>query len=170
MKPAKTAKRTMNIGLAGYGMNYGERPFLYPGALPRPVLHTVCTSSPATAEAAAAEGGFTASTTDIHEMIANPEIDVINVSVPNHLHKPVILEALEGGKSVYCEKPLAGTIVDAREIAAAVAAAPRPRPLRHGVSVPLHPGDYEGPGNPECRTHRPMEAIYNSRNLMVRLN
>ena len=141
MKPAKTAKTTMNIGLAGYGMigrvhgmNYGELPFLYPGALPRPVLHTVCTSSPATAEAAAAEGGFTASTTDIHAMIANPEIDVIDVSVPNHLHEPVILEALEAGKSVYCEKPLAGTIEDAREIAAAVAAAgAAPGPARFGM-------------------------------------
>ena len=49
-------------------------------------------------------------------MIANPEIDVIDVSVPNQLHKPVILEALEAGKSVYCKKPLAGTIEDAREI------------------------------------------------------
>lgn len=120
-------KETLNIGIAGYGMigrvhgmNYGELPFLYPGSIPRPVLHTVCTSSPETAQSAAKEGGFLSWTTDIDEMISNPEIDVIDVSLPNQLHKPVIMKALSAGKAVYCEKPLAGSIDDAVEIAEAV--------------------------------------------------
>lgn len=120
-------KEFINIGIAGYGMigrvhgmNYGELPFLYPGSIPRPVLHTVCTSSPESAQAAAKEGGFISWTTQIDEMISNPEIDVIDVSLPNQLHKPVILKALGAGKAVYCEKPLAGSIDDAVEIAEAV--------------------------------------------------
>ena len=127
---SKPAQASINIGLAGYGMigrvhgmNYGELPFLYPGALPRPVLHTVCTSSAETAKAAAAEGGFAESTARIDALVSSDRIDVIDVCLPNHLHKPVILEALRAGKSVYCEKPLAGTIEDAREIAAAANAA-----------------------------------------------
>ena len=122
-------KKEINIGLAGYGMigrvhgiNYGELPFLYPGSLPRPILHTVCTSSPASAKAAAAEGRFSRWTTEFDEMIANPDIDVIDVSLPNSLHKPVVAAALEAGKAVYCEKPLAGTLDDAQEIADAVKA------------------------------------------------
>jgi predicted dehydrogenase len=120
-------KEFLNIGIAGYGMigrvhgmNYGELPFLYPGSIPRPVLHSVCTSSPESAQAAAKEGGFASWTTQIDEMISNPEIDVIDVSLPNQFHKPIVLKALEAGKAVYCEKPLAGNISDARAIADAV--------------------------------------------------
>jgi predicted dehydrogenase len=119
--------------MAGYGMigrvhsmNYGELPFLYPGAIPRPVLQTVCTSREESAQAAAREGGFTAWVTDVNEMIADPDIDVIDVSLPNQFHKPVVLHALGAGKAVYCEKPLAGTVEDARAIAAAVRAGGAP--------------------------------------------
>ncbi len=120
-------KDKINIGLAGYGMigrvhalNYGELPFLYPGTIPRPCLHTVCTSSSETARAAAEEGQFNKWTTSMDEMMADPVIDVIDVSLPNNLHKPVVLAALKAGKAVYCEKPLAGTLDDADDIAAAV--------------------------------------------------
>ena len=114
-------KDQINIGLAGYGMigrvhalNYGELPFLYPGTIPRPVLHTVCTSSEKSARAAAAEGNFQKWTTDVDTMIADPEIDVIDISLPNNMHLPMVTKALQAGKAVYCEKPLSGTIADAR--------------------------------------------------------
>ncbi|RLW70191.1 MAG: hypothetical protein B6D68_01170 [spirochete symbiont of Stewartia floridana] len=120
-------KNRINIGLAGYGMigrvhamNYSELPFLYPLAIPRPVLHTVCTSSPKSARAAAEEGGFLKWTADIEEMAADPEIDVVDVSLPNSLHMPAVMAALRGGKAVYCEKPLAGTLNDAQAIGSAV--------------------------------------------------
>lgn len=41
------------------------------------------------------------------EMIASPDIDVIHVCTPNHLHLPIARAALEAGKPVICEKPLA---------------------------------------------------------------
>lgn len=120
-------KETINIGLAGYGMigrvhgmNYGELPFLYPGALPRPVLHSVCTSREESARGAAAEGGFLKWTTDLDAMLADPEVDVVDVSLPNQMHADVVTAALKAGKAVYCEKPLSGTIEDARRIAGAV--------------------------------------------------
>lgn len=117
----------LNIGLAGYGMigrvhgmNYTELPFLYPGAIPRPQLHTVCTSSPQSAEAAATEGGFRNWGSDIEAMLSDPEIDVVDVSLPNQMHQDVVIAALQSAKAVYCEKPLASTLDQARKIAAAV--------------------------------------------------
>lgn len=121
-------KGQIGIGLAGYGMigrvhalNYAEIPFLYPGDIPRPVLRTIATSREETARAAAAEGGFENWTTEVEEMIVDPAVDVIDVSLPNQLHASTITAALESGKAVYCEKPLAGNVEDARAIAAAVA-------------------------------------------------
>ena len=45
---------------------------------------------------------------DIDEVVSDPEIDVIDLCVPNHLHKPFIIKAAEAGKDVICEKPLTG--------------------------------------------------------------
>lgn len=115
----------VNVAVLGYGMigrvhslNYRELPFLYPGQV-RPHLHTVCTSRDETARKAQAEAGFDRATTDQSAVLADGEVDVVDVSLPNGLHRPVIESALAAGKHVYCEKPLAGTIADARAIAAA---------------------------------------------------
>ena len=83
-------------------------------------MHTVCTSSANSARAAAAEGNFLKWTTDIEEMIADPEVDIIDISLPNNLHRPVVTKALLAGKAVYCEKPLSGTLEDALSMEIAV--------------------------------------------------
>ncbi len=119
-----------NIAVMGYGMigrlhslNYKELPFLYPGTIPAPTLHTVCTSRDESAEAARREAGFLSARTDIDDVLADGAIDVVDVSLPNGLHREVIEKALSAGKHVYCEKPLAGTIEDARAIARVAATA-----------------------------------------------
>lgn len=57
---------------------------------------------------------------DYKEMLADPEIDCVSVCLPNALHKSVVIDCLEAGKNVLCEKPLAR---DAKEGAKMVAAA-----------------------------------------------
>jgi predicted dehydrogenase len=52
-------------------------------------------------------------------MIADPEIDVIDICTPNQLHCDTILAALDAGKHVLCEKPLCVTLDEARAIALA---------------------------------------------------
>jgi predicted dehydrogenase len=44
----------------------------------------------------------------IAELIADPNIDVVDICAPNHLHVPLILQAAESGKHIICEKPLGG--------------------------------------------------------------
>jgi predicted dehydrogenase len=60
--------------------------------------------------------GWRTSTDDWHELVADPEVDLVDVCTPNHLHAPMSVEALAAGKHVACEKPLAGTLEDAREM------------------------------------------------------
>lgn len=129
----------IRLGLAGYGMigrlhamNYRQIPFVYPGALPEIVLHSVCTSGTRSGRAAREEAGFVSSTTDFASLVSDPAVDVVDVSLPNQLHRPVVEAALAAGKHVYCEKPLAGTIDDARAIARMVTR-DSPAPPRFGM-------------------------------------
>jgi predicted dehydrogenase len=46
-------------------------------------------------------------------LVADPDIDVVHICTPNHLHEPLARRALEAGKHVVCEKPLATTATDA---------------------------------------------------------
>jgi predicted dehydrogenase len=112
----------LNIGMLGYGaigrvhaMGYQQLPFVYPDA-PSVRMRAVCTSSPETSKAAQTEAGFESSTTDLAELLDDPEINVVDVCLPNHLHREVIIQALAAGKNIYCEKPMAGSARDARAI------------------------------------------------------
>jgi predicted dehydrogenase len=55
--------------------------------------------------------------TDWQAAIADPTVDLIDICLPDHLHYPVAKAALLAGKHVYCEKPLADTAAEARELA-----------------------------------------------------
>lgn len=56
---------------------------------------------------------------DFNEVLADPEVDVINVTTPSFLHKEVCLAAIRAGKAIICEKTLAENAADAHEIAKA---------------------------------------------------
>ncbi|MCM2674462.1 Gfo/Idh/MocA family protein [Alkalicoccobacillus plakortidis] len=52
-------------------------------------------------------------TDDIHEVLTNPNIDLIDVCLPSSLHRQYVVEALKNGKHVFCETPVALTLEDA---------------------------------------------------------
>ncbi|WP_436971057.1 Gfo/Idh/MocA family protein [Micromonospora coxensis] len=67
--------------------------------------------------------GWEAYTTDWRELIARDDIDVVDICTPGDSHAEIALAALAAGKHVLCEKPLANTVAEAREMAAAAATA-----------------------------------------------
>lgn len=61
----------------------------------------------------AAEFQIPYTTTDFRKLLERDDIDAVDVCLHNNLHAPVTIEALQAGKHVYCEKPMAGAYVDA---------------------------------------------------------
>ena len=50
------------------------------------------------------------------DLLDDDEIDIVYVATVNHTHKPVVLQAVEAGKHVLCEKPLAVNVREAQEM------------------------------------------------------
>jgi predicted dehydrogenase len=74
-------------------------------------------------ERAARSHGFARWTTDWRALVLDPSVDVVAITTPNFLHQEMALAAIEAGKAVYCEKPLALDAAGARAMAEAAVAA-----------------------------------------------
>ena len=120
----------LGVGMIGYGFmgkahSYAWRSlqFLYDPPPARPRFVAVCTAHEDTAGRAAEKGGYEKGVTDPRRLLDDPAIDVIHVCTPNDSHRELCVAALEAGKHVYCDKPLARDLADAEAIAAAAEAA-----------------------------------------------
>lgn len=91
--------------------------------LPEVRLKTLCDPDGARAAHLARSWGFAGWVTDWRRIIDDPEIDCVAITTPNALHRDMALAAIGAGKAVHCEKPLAPTLADAAEMAAAAAEA-----------------------------------------------
>jgi predicted dehydrogenase len=89
--------------------------------------------SPESREKFQEEFGIPRSASSLDELLSDPEIEGILLTTPNDTHKTVILEALDAGKAVYTDKPIAHTMEDAGEIARAAAASGRPFAVGHSA-------------------------------------
>ncbi|MGV2051398.1 Gfo/Idh/MocA family protein [Agrobacterium sp. 22-209-1] len=83
------------------------------GDVERPRLVTLAEVNPELAAKKAAEFGFVRSTGNWRDLLSDPEIDVISVTTPNAFHPEMAIAALEAGKHVWCEKPMAPAFTDA---------------------------------------------------------
>lgn len=90
----------------------------------RPHLELLC-DTPDRAGEMAAQFGFDRATSDWRALCADPAVDVVSITTPNGLHHAMALEALRNGKHVWCEKPMALTLPQAEEMAAAARASGR---------------------------------------------
>ncbi len=115
----------LGVGLVGSGFMGRAHAFAFHAVsqifdLPlKPALAVLADQNEAQAGEAARRLGFAKAVTDWRALVDDPAVDVVSITTPNHLHKPIALAALQAGKAVYCEKPLAATLADAKEMAEA---------------------------------------------------
>ena len=88
-----------------------------------PELAVLCGRTADATEAAAHRLGWADHATDWREVVEREDIDVVDICSPGDTHRDIALTALAAGKHVLCEKPLANTVAEAEEMAAAAAAA-----------------------------------------------
>lgn len=110
--------RTLNIGMIGYKFMgkahsnaYRQVGQFFDTGI-RPHLKTVCGRDKAKVEAMAQRWGWEKAVTDWRQVVEDKSIELVDICSPNNTHCEIALAALEAGKIVACEKPLA---MDGRE-------------------------------------------------------
>src|SRR5208283_2666101 len=89
----------------------------------QPGMAALCGRDAAAVGAAARRLGWAATEKDWHALIKRDDVQLVDVCTPGDLHAEVAIAALEAGKHVLCEKPLANTLAEAEAMAAAAARA-----------------------------------------------
>ena len=82
----------------------------------KPVLMTACGRNKSAVEEFAQTWGWQKVETDWKKVVEDPDIDIVDVSLPQHLHYEVAMAAAANGKHIFCEKPLAHSSNQAEEM------------------------------------------------------
>ncbi|UFU07705.1 Gfo/Idh/MocA family protein [Ruania halotolerans] len=89
-----------------------------------PVQHVICGRNQDNLDAAAAKLGWAHTETDWRTAITRDDVDLVDVCTPGNTHAEIAIAALEAGKHVLCEKPLANSVEEAEQMVAAAERAP----------------------------------------------
>jgi UDP-N-acetylglucosamine 3-dehydrogenase len=108
----------VKIGVIGCGSIATHRHLPEYNSYKETEIIAVCDSVQTRAEDAAAKYGATAYT-DFQEMLKNADVDAVSICTPNYLHASMTIAALEAGKHVLCEKPMATSREEAEKMIAA---------------------------------------------------
>ncbi|TML67555.1 MAG: Gfo/Idh/MocA family oxidoreductase [Actinobacteria bacterium] len=110
----------VTVSILGAGFMGGAHAANYQALGDRVRVKTVCARSADRAAKVAATVGAEPST-DLDATIADPEIDAVDVCLPTPLHRAITVQALDAGKHVFLEKPIALTMADADAVVDAAA-------------------------------------------------
>lgn len=118
--------KKQRIGMIGYKFMgkahsnaYRSLPMFFPKA-PKLDMAVICGRNEEAVGQAAEQLGWSESMTDWRDLLAREDIDVIDINAPSDAHKEITLAAVKAGKHIFCEKPLALTLADSREMLQAV--------------------------------------------------
>ena len=122
----QTADRpALGVGMVGYAFMgaahsqaWRTAPHVFDLPL-RPAMAALCGRDAAAVRAAAERLGWAATETDWHALIERDDVDLVDICTPGDSHAEVAVAALDAGKHVLCEKPLANTLAEAEAMAAA---------------------------------------------------
>ena len=121
----------LRVGMVGYGFmgaahsqGWRTAPRFFDLAA-QPSMDVLVGRNAQAVAAAADKWGWAETATDWRDLIARDDIDVIDIVTPGDSHAEIAIAALEAGKHVLCEKPLANTVDEAQAMTDAAAAAAR---------------------------------------------
>jgi predicted dehydrogenase len=115
----------LGVGMVGYAFmgaahSQAWRTAAHVTDLPlRPAMAALCGRDGAGARAAAERYGWAAAETDWRALIGRDDVQLVDICTPGDLHAEIAIAALDAGKHVLCEKPLANTVAEAEAMAAA---------------------------------------------------
>ncbi len=119
-------KKPIRVGMIGYnfmgkvhGNAYRGVPFFF-DLDAEPVLQAICGRKEEKVKEQAKKLGWKSYETDWQQLIERDDIDLIDISSPNNTHYEIVLAAAKAGKHIICEKPLANTLEEAKEMLKAV--------------------------------------------------
>lgn len=122
--------KTIGVGLIGtgwIGRVHAEQYLRVPQLCPLPGvevrLQAVADIVPELAQAAAEDFSFARWYTDWQELILDPQVDLVDICLPNVLHQEVAVAAAQAGKHILCEKPLSTSAEEGRRMVEAAEAA-----------------------------------------------
>jgi predicted dehydrogenase len=126
----ETVAPTIGVGVLGYAFMgkahanaYQRMPvFFYPPPA-QPRLVAVCGRTEPAVAAAATRYGFERYHRDWTAVVQDANVELVDNCLPNHLHAAPCIAAVEAGKHVLCEKPLARSVAEAKAVASAAARA-----------------------------------------------
>ncbi|NGO69408.1 Gfo/Idh/MocA family protein [Streptomyces boncukensis] len=127
--PAPATAPPLGVGMVGYAFmgqahSQGWRTVSRVFDLPlSPAMAAVCGRDPDAVRAAAGKLGWAAAETDWRELIARDDVQLVDICTPGDSHAEIAVAALEAGKHVLCEKPLANSVAEAEAMAEAARAA-----------------------------------------------
>ena len=112
----------LRIGMIGYKFMgkahsnaYRALPMFFPEAV-KPEMAVICGRNPEAVQQAANQFGWAETETDWKALLERDDIDVIDINAPSDAHKEIAIAAAKAGKHIFCEKPLALSLRDAREM------------------------------------------------------
>lgn len=114
--------KEINVGMVGYKFmgkahsNALSRLGMFFDCSAQVNKKTICGRDEAAVKKAAEKFGWDGYETSWEKLVTRGDIDVIDITAPSNTHKSIALAAAENGKHIFCEKPLALTLADAREM------------------------------------------------------
>jgi predicted dehydrogenase len=113
----------IRVGMVGYKFMgkahsnaYRALPMFFPKSAVKPVMAAICGRDPEGVEQAREQFGWESVETDWRQLVKRDDIDLIDINAPSDAHKEIALAAAAEGKHLFCEKPLALTLEDSREM------------------------------------------------------
>lgn len=112
----------LNIGLVGYKFMgkahsnaYTQLPIFFD--LDEDIIKkAICGRNKDGVTSASKQFGWESVETDYKKLVSREDIDIVDVTAPSNFHKAVVLDAIAEGKHVFCEKPLAITLDESRQM------------------------------------------------------